>query len=222
MNRLELQLAFPEAAHFAGFLNRIIRWDGSASFRLQTRGQILGAWTETPMGALAFIAIPMQNQFETEIDRFCAAGRMRDLIGDLTGSRREYWDNYIQVPDEMSPTIGLMELPPNGPWLPNEKLACAALVELVDDGIRDFHQQTEMLPSRNQSIEDQLAREIWNRPGMAGMPLSGLHAARQLGFLNHPDARAEFHTNGNWRRLITPAGQIFWRPTLKRAKLKLV
>lgn len=222
MSRLELKLAFPEAAHLAGFLNRLIRWDGMATFRLQTRGKILGAWSETPMGAIAFIAIPMQSQFETEIDRFVMAGRMRDLIGDLTGDRREHWDEYITVPDEMNPTIGLIELPPNGPWLPAEKLSCAALIELVDGGIRDFHEQTSMLPSKNSAIEDQIAREIWNRPGVSGMPLCGLHAARQLGFLNHPDAKADFSSSQTWRRLITPAGQIFWRPQVKRAKLKLV
>lgn len=222
MVRQGFQLAFPEAAHLAGFLNRLVRWDGMSTFRIQTRGRILGAWAETPMGAIAFVAIPMQAPLENEIDRFVSAGRMRDLIGDLTGDRREHWDDHITLPDEMSPTIGLLEVPPSLGWISAEKLTCAALVDLVEAGIRDFHDQVSALPSKNPAIEDQLAKEIWSRQGVAGMPLSGLHAARQLGFLSHQDAKAEFATNQTWKRLITPAGQIFWRPQVKRAKLQLV
>jgi len=52
--------------------------------------------------------------------------------------------------------------------------------------------------------------------------MRALHAARLLGFLTHPGARIETATVSGWKRLVTPAGQVFVRSTAGPARLSLV
>lgn len=217
-----LALAYQEAAHLAGFLNRVQRWDKFAVIRLQTRGQVAGVWAESPLGPVCFVAIPLQAVPAEPVDRFVLAGRLRDIIGDLTQLTEANRSHSYPVPDEVAPTPALLDLPPATPWLPGEKMTCGKVADLVEEGVAEYHRQASAHPTANHQLLDQIARDVWRQPALCGMPRSGLHAARQLGFLNHPDARAEFATAGTWRRLITPAGQVFWQQAQRRPKLRVV
>jgi hypothetical protein len=96
------------------------------------------------------------------------------------------------------------------------------LSALVDNAIAEFHKQTAMLSNPNRAVLDMVAADIWKGPGVANFPLKGLHAARQLGFLSHVNARVQISTSGKWQRLITPAGQLFFDTQPARPKLRVI
>lgn len=66
-----------------------------------------------------------------------------------------------------------------------------------------------------------MAEDIWARPGFGGMPVRGLHAARQLGMIGDDSARVAVATNGQWRRLSTSRGQVFTYANGPAARLAL-
>jgi hypothetical protein len=220
--RPPLVLKYQEAVHVASFLRRLVSWDARAVVRIQSRNSVAGLWGVTPMGCLAFIAVPLGEAPDPAIDTIVSAGRVRDILGDLsqcTDSNREV---AYRLPDEMPVVSQLTELPPQGAWIPADRLAACQISELVDDAVAEYHKQAEMFPSADRKFLDHLAEQVWARPGVATFPLKSLHAARQLGFLSHPNARVEFATLDGWKRLVTPAGQIFINTRAKRPKLRVV
>ena len=73
-----------------------------------------------------------------------------------------------------------------------------------------------------QTIDEAQPEATWDKPGWGGLPMRALHAARLLGFLTHPGARIETATVSGWKRLVTPAGQVFVRNTAGPVRLSLV
>lgn len=217
-----LPLNYQEAVHIASFLRRIVSWDSTAVVRLQTRNKVVGFWAETPMDCLAFIAVPLAEGIEFDIDRSIFAARFRDILGDLSQQTSENKTKKYSLSDEYPPTRGLMDLPPTGAWIHGERMTCSSVSDVVDAAIAEYHRQSAAFPTADRVLLDQLATQIWQGPGIAAFPLRGLHAARQLGFLSIPNARAEFATLQGWKKLQTPAGQIFFNATPPRAKLRVV
>ena len=75
---------------------------------------------------------------------------------------------------------------------------------------------------RSGSLNAELVAEAaWDAPGWGGVPMRALHAARLLGFLNHPGAKLETATISGWKRLVTPWAR-FVRNVAGPVKLSLV
>jgi hypothetical protein len=221
---LSIGLRYDEAAHFAIFSRKIAAWDSLGTLRLQSRGKVIGIWAHTPIDCLVFIALPLVEEIDEDFDRIISASRMRDVLGDLSKPNESNRIAEYRLPDEFPLSEQLSNLPPEGgrPWIQGERMTCDALISTVETAIQDYHQQLSLYPSATQLMKDNIATQIWKRPGIAGFPLRGLHAARQLGFIAHKNARAEFATLESWKRLITPAGQVFVDERMKKAKLRVI
>ena len=221
---LSISLRYYEAAHFAIFSRKIAAWDSLGTLRLQSRGKVIGIWAHTPMDCLVFIALPLVEEIDENFDRIISASRMRDVLGDLSKPNEANRIAEYRLPDEFPLSEQLSNLPPEGvrPWIQGEKMTCDALISTVESAIQDYHHQLSLYPSATQLMKDNIATQIWKKPGIAGFPLRGLHAARQLGFIAHKNARAEFATLESWKRLITPAGQVFVDERVKKAKLRVI
>lgn len=220
--RSPIVLEYQEAVHVASFLRRISSWDPAGLVRIQTKGGVAGLWATTPMGCLAFIAVPLGDFPDLPLDTVVAAGRMRDILGDLSAATDANRECAYPLPDDMPLTPQLRDLPPQGAWVPSERIAASAAADLVDAAIADYHKQVEQFPSADRKFLDHMAEGVWSRPGIAAFPLKALHAARSLGFLSHANARVEFSTLNGWKRLVTPAGQIFVNTNQARPKLRVI
>lgn len=219
---LSIRLKYDEAAHFAIFARKIAAWDSLGTLRVQSRGTVVGVWAHTPMDCLVFVALPLAEMIEEDFDRIVSASRMRDILGDVSKPTEANRLATYRLPDEFPLTEQLSNLPPEGRWIQGERMTCDALISTVEHAIQDYHQQISLYPNATQLMKDNIATQIWKRPGIAGFPLRGLHAARQLGFITHKNARVEFATQEHWKRLITPAGQVFVDERGKKSKLRVI
>ena len=217
-----LVLKYQEAVHLAAFLRRITSWDSAAVVRVQTRGAVAGLWSVSPMGCLVFVAVPLGQEPEWPIDSVIFAARFRDILGDLSQSTEANHVAQYRLSDELPMSAMLAELPPQGAWVPAERVAASAVADVVDAAIADYHKQVEMYPTADRKFLDHIAESVWARPGIAAFPLKALHAARSLGFLSHANARVEFATLNGWKRLVTPAGQVFVNTNVARPKLRVI
>ena len=174
------------------------------------------------MDCLAFIAVPLAEPREEDLDTVVFASRMRDIFGDLSQLTDANRIATYRLPDDMPVPLNLQNLPPTTGWVSVDQQTCAPLLERVDEAIAEFHRQAAQLPNADKTLLDMIAREIWQAPGIYGFPLRGLHAARQLGFLSVANARAEFSTSGQWKRLGTPGGYLFFDTAPKRPQLRVL
>jgi len=78
------------------------------------------------------------------------------------------------------------------------------------------------VPSTGSLNAQLVAESTWDAAGWGGLPMRALHAARQLGFLSHPGAHIETGTTNGWKRLVTPAGQVFVRSSAGPVRLSVV
>ena len=214
--RTTVCLGADEARFLAGHLRRLTGWDERAAVRLLTRGQAVAVVGSTPMGAMSFIAVPTAAS-PPLLDTVVSAGRLRDLLGDVasgSGARD------LVVPDDVGPVADLAVLPPDGPWIPAERATAGDVTPLVVAAIERFRADVAALPAGSAAAED-LAERTWDTRTWGGLPLRALHAARSLGLLNRDAARVESATCAGWKRLRTPAGQVFVRPVGAVARLSL-
>lgn len=217
-----LVLKYQEAVHVAAFLRRLASWDSAAVVRIQTRGAVAGLWSVSPMGCLVFVAVPLGQEPEWPVDSVVFAARFRDIIGDVSRPNDANHIATYRLPDDLPMTSTLAELPPQGAWVPAERIAASAVADVVDAAISDYHKQVELYPNADRKFLDHIAEGVWARPGIAAFPLKALHAARSLGFLTHANARVEFATLNGWKRLVTPAGQVFVNTNAARPKLRVL
>lgn len=212
-----LRLARDEAAYLAAFLGRVVGWDERAAVRVQARGRVVGVYAPSPLDVLAFVALPLAADLDDEgLDETVSAGRLRDIVGDVS---RLPEASDVRLPDAVTGSASLAVLPPRGPWLQGERGIAGDVTPLVDDAVSEFRRTVPRTGSLNAEL---VAEAAWDAPGWGGLPMRALHAARLLGFLNHPGAKIETATISGWKRLVTPAGQIFVRNVAGPVKLSLV
>ncbi len=212
----ELVLARDEAAFLAAFLGRIVGWDDRAAVRVQARGRVVGVYAPSPLDVLAFVALPLASEVAEETDETVSAGRLRDIVGDVS---RLPDASDVRLPDPVTGSASLAVLPPRSTWLQGERGIAGDISPIVDDAVAEFRRTVPRSGSLNAEL---VAEAAWDAPGWGGVPMRALHAARLLGFLNHPGARIETSTISGWKRLVTPAGQIFVRNVAGPVKLSLV
>ncbi|HET7900752.1 MAG TPA: hypothetical protein VFL59_06155 [Candidatus Nanopelagicales bacterium] len=212
----DLALARDDAAFLAAFLGRIVGWDERAAVRVQARGSVVGVYAPSPLDVLAFVALPLASAVDVEVDETVSAGRLRDIVGDVS---RLPDVSGVRLPDAVAGSASLAVLPPRGTWLQGERGMAGDVSPLVDDAVAEFRRSVPRSGSFNAEL---VAEAAWDAPGWGGLPMRALHAARLLGFLNHPGARIETATISGWKRLVTPAGQVFVRNVAGPVKLSLV
>ncbi len=211
-----MQLAKDEAAYLAAFLAKITGWDERAAVRVQARGGAVGVYAPSPLDVLAFVALPLVDRIDEPVDTTVSAGRLRDIIGDVSriGSSMS-----LALPDPVTGSASLAVLPPNSPWSPGERGMAGDLTPRIDAAVAEFRAS---VPRSGSFHAELVAEAAWDAPGWGGLPMRALHAARLLGFLTHPGARIESGTVSGWKRLVTPAGQVFVRSAAGPTRLSLV
>ncbi|MCA0329983.1 MAG: hypothetical protein LCI03_08770 [Actinobacteria bacterium] len=211
-----LRLAKDEVAYLAAYLSRVTSWDERSAVRVQARGSVVGVYAPSPMDVLVLIALPLAEEVAEPLDTTVSAGRLRDVIGDVA-RMGPHLD--VPLPDPITGSPSLAVLPPRTPWSPGEKGIAGDVTPRVDTAVAAFRASVPATGSVNAEL---LAEAAWDAPGWGGVPMRALHAARLLGFLSHPGARIETGTTSGWKRLTTPAGQVFVRATAGPVRLSVV
>lgn len=213
---MTLTLARDEAAYLAAFLGRITGWDERAAVRVQARGSVVGVYAPSPLDVLGFVALPLAEAVPEDVDTTVSAGRLRDIVGDVS---RLPSASDVRLPDPVAGSPSLAVLPPRAAWMPGESGIAGDVAPLVDAAVAQFR---AAVPPTGSMSSELVAGATWDAPGWGGLPMRALHAARLLGFLNHPGARIESATMPGWKRLVTPAGQVFVRNVSAPVSLSVV
>lgn len=211
-------LGVDEAAYLAAYLRRLVQWDASAVVRVQVSGSSVGVFGAPPFDCISFVAVPiLGSDRSTAVDEVVSAGRLRDVIGDVSsGSRRDA--RVVTLPDSVGPVASLAVLPPRGPWLPAERGIAGDVRPRVAAAVEEFRRRSEANPG---PAADLLAQEVWDKPGWGGLKMRAVHAASLLGLLPHDGLRVETATCEGWKRLSAPGGQIFVRTSSLPPRLSL-
>ncbi len=213
---VSVRLRFDEAAFLAGFLGRLDRWEPDAAVRVQLRGSALGVYAAPPLGCLSLIALPTAGSpappdAREVVDEVVSAGRLRDVVGDVSARRGPDDVRDVRLPDSVGPRAGLAVLPPREGWLPGDHGVAGDVLPRVDQAVADFRAEAAADQTHDPGALSRVAEQVWSRPGWAGLPLQALHAAVLLGLLPHAGMRISAATTPGWKRLTTPVGQVFVR-----------
>lgn len=216
---MQVTLRYDEAVFVAAHLRRLLSWDERTAVRIQVRGQSLGLFASPPLGVMSLIAVPVTDALDVDgLDRVVSAGRLRDVLGDVARLSAAQ-EIPVRIPDAVLGPPSLAMLPPREGWFPPVSTIAGDLVADVDESIRLLQQRTQ---GSLEPFAQQIAEDVWSKPGWAALPQRVLHAARQLGFLGHPGARIHASVNGVWKRLMSPAGQVFVRTESAVPSLRVV
>ena len=216
---MQATLRYDDAVFVAAHLRRLLTWDERTAVRIQVRGSALGLFASPPLGVTSLIVVPVTDVDQVDgLDRVVSAGRFRDVLGDVArlGAAQEI---PMRIPDAVLGPPSLAMLPPREGWFPPVSTTAGDLVGDVDESIRVLQQRTQ---GSIEPFAQQIAEDVWSKPGWAALPQRVLHAARQLGFLGHPGARIHASVNGTWKRLVSPAGQVFVRSESAVPSLRVV
>lgn len=211
-----LRLAKDEVAYLAAYLSRVVSWDERSAVRVQARAGVVGVYAPSPMDVLVLVALPLAAPVDEPLDTTVSAGRLRDVIGEVARLAPE---TDVQLPDPVTGSASLAVLPPRTPWSPGERGLAGDVTPRVDAAVSAFRAS---VPSTGSVHAELMAEAAWDAAGWGGLPMRALHAARLLGFLTHPGARIETGTTSGWKRLVTPAGQVFVRNSAGPVRLSLV
>jgi hypothetical protein len=208
-------LALPthEGRLLGAHLDRLASWDSAGHVRVLARGSALGIYAAPPMRVISFVALPLLNPVDAELDVSARISEVREGL-EATSSRAD-----LQLPSPAIGSPGLAVLPPAEGWqLPIHGVSGDVIPE-VENAVAEFRRRAPAV------VDPQvLAEQIWERLSFGGLPLRVLHAARRLGFLSEDASRVTACTMTGWKRLTTVRGQVFVRthaPT-QRPDLTLV
>ena len=215
MSGTHLSLASDEVAVLGTHLGRLRSWDERSAVRVQIKGAVVGLYAGLPMDVLSLVVLPLRESASELVDVTVSAGRLRDVLGDLTRPT----DRDVALPDPITGPPSIAVLPPKTRWLLGEVGMAGDVVPRVDAAVATFR---ESVPSSGSFQAEWKAEAAWEAPGWGGVPMRALHAARLLGFLGHPGARIRTGTHPGWKRLETPMGQVFVRAVGAPPRLTLV
>jgi hypothetical protein len=184
-----LALASDDAAFLAGYLRRLRNLDEWAAVRVQVRGRAVGAFGVVPPGVLGLVVVPLAlpdaGTVVDDVDVVVSAGRLRDVLGDVAGTSGAAQLVRLRLPDPVDGPAVLDELPPRSGWT-LEHTVMAGELSAAPHGARSV-----ALPDGR-----------WDE-------LVG--AAAGLALLTSPTASVRLASAPGWRRLQSPAGQVFAR-----------
>ena len=214
----EIAVQPAEAKALAAIARRQLAWDHRAPARIVTTPRALGVYTTPPLDVLVFTAVPAVVE-GPEVDRVVSLSSLvteLDRAANEGGVVRLEAMGEARVPITSATNVAL--LPPADDWQIPMHAVSGDLASRVDDAVAEFDRRGKGLGEGQQQA---IADEIWGRVAWAGIPMRTLHAARRLGMLANDRARVSAATNGEWRRLSTPRGQVFTRMQA-RTPLRLV
>ena len=171
-------------------LQRYVEWlikvDDRCAIRVLTRGTAVGFYGATPSGVLTFIALPV-IKIKADIEPVDEVMSARMLMAAVAVDK-----DGIGIGSDLIASPTLAALPPSDTWLPAERALVGDVINIID-----------------RAVADGLAADasVWG-----GFTLDALRVARGLGIFSHPGAQVVAATNAGWKRLVTPAGQIFIPP----------
>ena len=180
---------------------RQVEWDARMPARVISRDGALGVFTAPPMDVLAFLAVPAEVGDSLDVTISLAA-----LVAAAEASGEIDLAELAQVQVPFSSGVSLVHLPPADGWQMPIPAVASDVLPAVDDALVEFRSRSVGLGPRGQQT---VAEDIWSRPAWAGLPLRVLHAGYRLRFLAREPMRITAATNGPWRRLSTPRGQVF-------------
>ena len=207
-----LRMRHAEVVFLAGYLKQLVEWDAKACVRIQQRGAVAGFFGAPPTGCISFIAVPLSSAGE-EVDwihdRTVSAGRMRDVLGDVTVAPRGFAGRQLMVPEPVSGPLELLELPPMSGWELTAEAPAADALPGIAAAVADFKSRVDPSLGVDEAAAQRVADEIWSRKGWADVPMRILQTAKLLGFLSNEEAVIRAATLPRWDRLATGAGQVF-------------
>jgi hypothetical protein len=207
-----LLISKDERVHLAGVLGRLLRWNDTAVVRLLTTQRALGLYADAPMGVLVFIALPLAEPPSEPLDRVVSAHRLRDALGDVSSALTPAGPAAVGIPDARDMPPALAAIPSREGWIAAERATAAEVAAAVDAALAEFQRQSEAVAGGTEEAKAHLAQEWWSKPSWGGLPLKAVHAAKSMGMLAHPGARIESATRAGWKRMQSPAGQVFVAP----------
>ncbi|MBM3689135.1 MAG: hypothetical protein FJW80_05690 [Actinobacteria bacterium] len=206
-----------EGRLLAAHLDRLATWDPRTPVRLVARARALGIYSAPPMEVIAFVALPLTEPVDVELDT-------TTHVSDLRANIDEH--GHLGVPAVVVGDTALAVLPPSDSWQLPIAGVSGDILPLVDTAVAEFRRRAASVADSSPSSPELtcLAQEIWDRPGFGGLPLRALHAARRLGFLSDDASRVSASTCTGWKRLTTVRGQVFVRtvPPVSRPSLSVV
>ena len=215
------ELNAPDAAFLAGYLQVLIGWDARACVRIQQRGSAIGFFGSAATGCITFVALPLPHSHDEDgRDVTVSAGRLRDVLGDVT-SPKEGHIRELRIPDPVTGPLELLDLPPLTNWEVNATAVASDVLEPLDVAVAEFKRRVPPGGLVSPAESQRVAEEIWSRPGWAGVPLRAIHTAKALGFLANATATVRSAKVPGWSRLATPSGQVFTPDSARNLALPL-
>jgi hypothetical protein len=198
---MDVRLGDAERRALALLGRRQVEWDARLAARVISRDGALGIFTAPPMDVLAFLAVPAQVEGSLDVTvPMAALVAAAEASGDIDLSALP----AVQAP--FTAGVSLAHLPPGDGWQMPIPAVASDVLPVVDDALAEFRARSVGLGPRGQQT---VAEEIWSRTAWAGLPVRVLHAGYRLRFLTRDRVRIAAATNGPWRRLSTPRGQVF-------------
>jgi hypothetical protein len=207
-----LHMRHAEVVFLASYLNSLTEWDARASVRIVQKDRVVGFFGAPPTGCITFVAVPLSSAGEPEEvvhSRTVSAGRMRDVLGDVSLPPRGFAGRRLRVPDPVTGPLELLTLPPLSGWERTASTTAAELSPLIDDALAEFRRRVPQDANVDAAAAQRVAEEIWSRPALDGVPMRAVHSAHRLGFLSKESATVDAAATPGWTRLATPSGQVF-------------
>lgn len=201
-----------EVVFLASYLNSLTEWDARASVRIVQKDRVVGFFGAPPTGCITFVAVPLSSAGEPEEvvhGRTVSAGRMRDVLGDVSLPPRGFAGRRLRVPDPVTGPLELLTLPPLSGWERTGSTTAAELSPLIDGALGEFRRRVPQDANVDAAAAQRVAEEIWSRPALDDVPMRAVHTAHRLGFLSKESATVDAAIAPGWTRLATPSGQVF-------------
>lgn len=207
-----LRMRHGEVVFLAAYLKQLIEWDARACVRIQQRGSVAGFFGAPPTGCISFVALPLSSEGppdEHVDDRTVSAGRLRDILGDVTVVPRGFAGRQLKMPDPVSGPLELLDLPPMTGWESRADGDAIDAMPSLDAATADFRKRVPPNGGVDDETAQRIANEIWSRKGWGDLPIRVLQTAKLLGFLSNTEAAIHSAHIAGWDRLATGAGQVF-------------
>lgn len=218
---MRITLGATERRTLIGLLEKQVEWRPALVVRVVTSKSALGIYSALPLEIRAFIAMPAEIPEGKPFDRIVQASSLLEILSAPQESVSAEIDLGTLAPVESLAGSSLVEMPPTEGWqIPITALG-SDVIPIVAEASAEFERRSQGLGERGKA---DLADEIWERPGWAGLPIRVLHAATRLQMLWNEPIKISAATCGPWKRLSTPRGQVFAYATgpAARAGLRIV
>lgn len=200
---MQIELGATERRTLVGLIEKQIEWKPALVLRVVTSPSAVGFYSALPLDIHVFIAMPATIAGTAPFDRIVHASSLLNLLMNDQSPKIDL--NALEAVESLAGT-SLVEMPPTNGWqIPMTALA-SDIVPIVNEAAEEFDRRSKGLGERGMS---DLADEIWERPGWAGLPVRMLHAAVRLQLLWNEPVKVSAATCGPWKRLSTPRGQVF-------------